>query len=136
MSRRFFELILAIKRKCQTNEEQIREQLGLSQAEFNGLLVLAEGQEITGCEFSQRMALSASRGSRVLGTLVADGYAATRISPKDRRTVLISLTERGITAKEQIVRHMEACESRICGSLDDATIAKVKESLQVLETVL
>jgi hypothetical protein len=31
---------------------------------------------------------------------------------------------------------MEACETRICGSLDDATIAKVKESLQVLETVL
>jgi hypothetical protein len=71
MSRRFFELILAVKRKCQRNEEEIQEELGLSQAEFNALIVLEEGRR-SGCAF-ERMAV-ASRGSRVLDPLVTDGY--------------------------------------------------------------
>jgi DNA-binding MarR family transcriptional regulator len=136
MSRHFFELILAIKRKCQGNEEQIQEELGLSQAEFNGLLVLEDGQEITGCEFAERMVLSPSRGSRVLGKLVADGFVATRVSPRDRRTVLISLAPKGVETKRQIIGRMEACEGRISGSLDEITVGKIKESLQVLEAVL
>jgi hypothetical protein len=60
MGRRLFELILGVKRKCQVSEEQIQAELGLSQAQFHGLIVLADGQEVTGCEFAQRMALSPS----------------------------------------------------------------------------
>ena len=75
------ELILAIKRKCQGTEERIQAELGLSPAEFNGLTVLDETQEVSGCEFAGQMMLSPSRGSRVLNRLVSDGYVRTRVSP-------------------------------------------------------
>jgi DNA-binding MarR family transcriptional regulator len=136
MSRRFFELILAIKRKCQRNEEEIQEELGLSQAEFNALIVLEEGQEVSGCAFAERMALSPSRGSRVLDLLVTDGYVKTAAGSADRRAIVIALTPRGRRTKQRIVDHMEACERRICRGLDDRTVSQIKNALESLETVL
>ena len=136
MSRRLFELILAIKRKCQCNEEQIQTDLGLSPAEFNGLVVLAGGQEVLGCEFSRRMGLSASRGSRVLNTLVTHGYVRTQLSPDDRRAILISLTGRGQRMKEQITERMKECEKRIFDRLDDFGRVQVTEALELLEMAL
>jgi DNA-binding MarR family transcriptional regulator len=136
MSRRFFELILAVKRKCQRNEEEIQEELGLSQAEFNALIVLDEEQEVSGCAFAERMALSRSRGSRVLDLLATDGYVKTAAGSADRRALVISLTPKGRRAKQRIIDHMEACERRICNDLDDRTVSQIKNALESLATVL
>jgi len=136
MSRRFFELILALKRKCQRNEEEIQEELGLSQAEFHALIVLDEGQEVSGCAFAEQMALSPSRGSRVLDKLVTDGYAKTTAGSADRRAIVISLTPKGRRARQRIIEHMEACERRICNDLDDRTVSQIKSALESLATVL
>lgn len=136
MGGRLFELILAVKRKCQRNEEQIQEELGLSQAQFNALIVLDEGQEISGCEFAKRMVLSPSRGSRVLNTLVTGGYVKVLPGPADRRAILISLTLEGREIKQRIIGRMAACENRISGGLDPTSVAQVKHALELLETVL
>jgi DNA-binding MarR family transcriptional regulator len=110
--------------------------LGLSQAQFNGLLVLENGQEVLGCELARRMGLSPSRGSRVLNALVTSDYVKTRISPEDRRTVLISLTARGRQMREQILGCAKVCEDRIRESLDRAKVGQIRESLELLATVL
>lgn len=136
MSRRFFELILAVKRKCQCNEEQIQEQLGLTAAQFHSLIVLDEGTEVGGCEFAQRMGLSVSRGSRVLNSLAIGGYVATRVRDDDRRAIQIALTAKGRRMKGRIADHMADCESRICGRLDRSGVRQVREALERLETVL
>jgi DNA-binding MarR family transcriptional regulator len=136
MSERLFELILAVKRKCQSNEERIQDELGLSQAQFNGLIVLDAGLVISGGEFAARMALSVSRGSRVLAALAADGYVKAQESPGDRRAVSISLTPKGRRTRQRIFRGMEACESRICRALDDQRVGQLKSALQLLEAVL
>lgn len=136
MNKGFFELILAIKRKCQCNEERIRREVGLSQAQFNGLLALDGGREVSGCQFAEGMGLSPSRGSRVLNALVVAGYVKTRGSPDDRRTVLISLTARGRQMREKIIHCAATCEERMRQGLDPAEIGRVKESLELLEAVL
>jgi len=136
MNRCFFELILAIKQKCQCNEGQIQQELGLSQAEFNGLLVLDGGREISGCAFAERMGLSPSRGSRVLNTLVLGGYVQTRTSREDRRTVLISLTPDGRVMRERIMSCARACEDRIREHLDRLTVGQIRESLELLEAAM
>jgi DNA-binding MarR family transcriptional regulator len=136
MQERLFELILAVKRKCQSNEEHIRDELGLSEAQFHGLLVLEGRPDISGCEFAARMALSPSRGSRVLSKLVADGYVKIQVRPDDRRAVSIALTAKGRRMRRQIFRRMAACESRICDRLDDQSVGQVKSALELLEAVL
>jgi len=136
MSGRLFELILAVKRRCQGNEEQIQRELGLSQAEFNALIVLDDGQQVSGCEFAERMALSPSRGSRVLNKLAAGGYVEVLTGPTDRRAIVISLTPKGRAVKEQIIGRMEACESRISAAFDQTSIEQVRHALELLEAVL
>ena len=136
MDRRLFELILAVKRKCQGNEEQIQEDLGLSPGQFHGLIVLDEGQKITGCEFAERMALSPSWGSRVLHTLVVDGYVRTHGRPDDRRSIMVGLTPHGRRTKRRLARQMEACEDRIRTSLDRDSLRQVVHALELLEATL
>ncbi len=136
MSRCLFEMILAVKHKCQCNEEQIREELALSQAEFQGLLVLADAEEMTGCEFARRMGLSPSRASRVLDRLVIGGYATRRSDMEDRRAIQVCLTARGRRMSRRIMGRMRACEDRICGSLDRAGVKQVRRVLELLESVL
>ncbi len=136
MSRCLFEVILAVQRKCQSNEEQIQAQLGLSEAEFHGLLVLAGAREMPGCEFARRMGLSPSRASRVLDRLVSEGYATRRADARDRRTIQVSLTAKGKQAKRRAADLMKACEDRICGNLDKAAIEQVRQVLELLESVL
>ncbi|UCG56745.1 MAG: MarR family transcriptional regulator [Phycisphaerales bacterium] len=136
MSRRLFELILSIKRKCQSNEEQIQDELGLSQAEFNGLIVLEPGQKILGFDFADRMGLSPSRGSRVLNKLVTEGYVKTQVKADDRRTVLIGLTAKGTRKKKRILGRMEACENRISAKLTKRQIGQIRSALSLLEEAL
>ena len=136
MSERLFELILAVKRKCQSNEERIQGELGLSQAQFNGLIVLDEGGALAGGEFARRMALSVSRGSRVLTALAADGYVQVREGTGDRRAVSISLTPKGRRTRQRIFRRMEACESRICRALAEQHVGELRSALRRLAAVL
>lgn len=136
MSRRLFELILAIKRKCQCNEEQIQAELGLSQAEFNGLIVLDEERELLGCEFARQMGLSPSRGSRVLNALVTHGYVRTPFSPEDRRAIRVTLTGKGRRMKAKIADRMASCEKRIIDHLDTRGRRQVVQALELLETAL
>ena len=134
--KKLFELILAIKRKCQSNEDRIQVDLQLSQAEFNSLIVLNPGEEILGNELADRMALSPSRSSRVLGKLLENGYVTANYVPEDRRSVRISLTDSGRKMKTKILDHMGECETRICANFDDCQIDRIKESLELLVEAL
>ena len=136
MNRCLFELILAVKRKCQCNEEQIQERLGLSAAEFHGLMALEPGQTVLAGQFAERMGLSPSRGSRVLNKLVGDGLVRAELGSKDRRSISVSLTGQGVAMKGQITEHMRACESRICSVLDQADVQQVRGALELLVAAL
>jgi DNA-binding MarR family transcriptional regulator len=131
-----FELILSIKRKCQSREDIIKNDLGLSQAEFNGLLVLKTDEQIQGFQFADRMGLSPSRGSRVLGKLSKRGFVKTEFKPNDRRTMFISLTKKGARSKQDIYERMKACEDRICSQLQSSHLEQIRESLMMLDQVL
>ena len=136
MSRHLFELILSVKRKCQRNEEEIQDELGLSQAEFNGLIVLKPGERILGFDFAERMGLSPSRGSRVLNQLVTQGYVKTQVRRDDRRTVLIGLTAKGTRKKKRVLGRMQACEKRIAAELTKRQISQARRALELLEGAL
>jgi DNA-binding MarR family transcriptional regulator len=136
MSKRLFELILGIKYRCQGNEEQIQAELGLSQAEFNGLIVLDEDQEMSGCSFAAGMGLSPSRGSRVLNKLVTHGYVKSKPSAQDRRAVLVSLTAKGRRTRRRISERMAACEERLRDRLDEKALKQVTHALELLEAAL
>jgi DNA-binding MarR family transcriptional regulator len=99
-------------------------------------MALDSGQVVLGGQFAERMGLSPSRGSRVLNKLVTEGLVRAELSPKDRRSVSVSLTERGMEMKGRITEHMRACESRICRRLEQADVRQVRGALELLEAAL
>ena len=133
---RLFELILHIKRKCQSNEDRIQSELNLTTGEFNGLLTLNANDEIPGIDFAERMSLSPSRGSRVLYKLTSKGFVHTESKPEDRRSVLIKLTPSGLRMKQQIEQRMEECENRICSAFSQKEVEEIKMALMMLNQAL
>jgi len=136
MEPQLFELILSIKRKCQSNEDRIQKELKISQGEFNGLICLHPDDKILASHFAERMGLSASRGSRVLYKLSSNGYVNTAARPDDRRSMSVCLTFSGLKMKNEIQKRMQACESRICSSLSEKQVNKIKDALIVLDQAL
>jgi len=135
-NKQLFELILSVKRKCQAREDIIQNDLGISQAEFNGLIVLNDDDEIQGLHFAERMGLSPSRSSRVLNKLSTRGFVRAAYKPEDRRSVSITLTPDGNAMRKKIFSRMQECETRICTNLDECRIDEIKEALIKLEQIL
>jgi DNA-binding MarR family transcriptional regulator len=136
MRQTLFTLILSIKRKCAANEMRIQDELHLTHAEFNGLLVMTDGESFPSGTFSSRMGLSPSRGSRVLSRLRQRGWIVMDIDRKDRRCVTVRLSRSGRALQKKIESRMQECEDRMTSHLDMPSLASIRRSLEILETVM
>ena len=113
-------------------EDKIRSELALTPGEFHGLLSIEPEERIPAAEFSRRMALSPSRGSRVLGCLLRKGLIRLESVPGDRRSVWASLTAKGLKKRDRIDECMQECEDRITSRLDPSSSDKVRQALEQL----
>ena len=136
MEKRFFELIMQIRKKCLQTEEKIRSELGLTPGEFNGLLSIEAGERVLGAAFSQRMGLSPSRGSRVISRMLENGYIELEQVRNDRRAVEASLTKEGITMQGRLIERMGECEGRILSQLDEVQAGEVRRALNTLVEIM
>lgn len=132
MDPKLFKLIISIRKKCMQTEEKIRSELDLTPGEFNGLLCLDPEEKIIGSEFSQRLGLSPSRGSRVISRMWKNGFIHLEQVPDNRRSVEASLTANGIKMKKKVEARMEECEKRITSQLSEKDSSKIHQALTML----
>jgi DNA-binding MarR family transcriptional regulator len=133
MSLKFFEIVLRIKRSCVETEDRIRSEFGLTEAECNGLLAIGPEERIAGAEFSARMGLSPSRGSRVLSRLAKKGLLCSVTPDGDRRSLVISMTPAGARTRRSLEERMEACGRGLLEKLSPAERRRVEASLRLME---
>ncbi len=136
MSKKLFELIITLMKKCQLTEERIRKDFGLSAAEYNGLLAITKNEKMLCRTFANRMGLSTSRGSRVIDRLTKKGYLKGETIPGDRRSLQISMTRKGMALRRQIESKMDDCESKILAKLSARQRADVRNALEMLAEVM
>jgi len=136
MRNRFFDLLLKIMKLCSLNEEKIRTEFDLSTAEYNGLLVLEPFDHVLCNEFSKKMGLSPSRGSRIIDRLMRKKYVASEQMKNDRRMVQITLTPMGIRARRKIMDRMDECEQRFLQRLSVSQQTDLKNNLETLITAI
>ncbi|MFC2158757.1 MarR family winged helix-turn-helix transcriptional regulator [Acidobacteriota bacterium] len=127
-----FTLLDLLRKMCRENEDRIREGVDLNRAEYRGLLVLGKDRKITCHEFSQRMELSPSRGSRIIEKLHRKGYIKREELEDNRRSKYIWLTENGILLQNKINSHLEECESRITSNLSESKLRELKGDIAKL----
>lgn len=136
MSKKLFELIVMLMKKCQLTEEKIRNEFSLSMAEYNALLAIDHGEKTLCHAFSKKMGLSPSRGSRIIDRLTRKGLLKGEAEPGDRRTLKVSMTEQGTEMKKLIELRMDECENKILGKLSKEQRTDVRNALQMLSEIM
>ena len=115
---------------------KIRKKLSLSEAEYKGILCLGEGEKITCQEFSGRMDLSVSRGSRVVDRLCVKKYIERVDCDADRRCKNIWLTEKGNEIRLMIAEELQNLEAALIAEYDGAKLMLLKSDLERLSQKL
>ncbi len=126
------EILTELRKECVATEEKIRRSLDLSEAEYNGLLCLNRDEKITCQEFSGRMRLSVSRGSRVIDKLFERGYLDRVDCSEDRRCKHVEITKSGIEIQRKIDKHRQNCEQKLALDYSKQKLAMLKKELRRL----
>ncbi len=132
MDKSVVEMIFELKLACLSKEESIRERLGLSPAEYRGILSLQPGKAVSCMKLSNAMGLSKSRGSRVVDKLITNGYLKEARKEFDKRVFNVKLTSSGEKVLKEISLVMKECESAI---LKDVPKNELKAFTQTLRKI-
>ena len=131
-SEKLIDIVEQIRVKCLAKEEEIRQILSLAETEYKGLLYFDGLERITCQEFSARMNLSVSRGSRIIDRLYAEGYIDRADLSSDRRCKNIWLTKKGIAIRRRIDEQRRLCEEKLTSDYSETKINKLKKELRAL----
>lgn len=132
MKNRIIDLIIELKKKCSIKEEDIQREFDLSQAEYRGIVCMESSEKVTCSDFSQRMNLSPSRGSRIIEKMIEKGFINYDNVPGDRRAHAVSLTGKGKSVKKKIELKKDECEDAIRTHYSNQQIDSLKETLVML----
>jgi len=125
-------LIYEMKKKCAAIDNQLMEQLHLSQSELLFFSSLDQCTGINSPELAKNMGLSPSRISRVIENLVVDGYLDRNQDKTDRRAITLCLTESGKKIRAEIDRNRQECEARLLTVLPESDIEKFREIISTM----
>jgi DNA-binding MarR family transcriptional regulator len=123
-----------LRKECEAHEAKIRKSLDLSEAEYNGLLSLNKNEKITCQEFSERMRLSVSRGSRVIDMLFERGYLNRVDCTADRRCKNVRLTDIGAEVRRNIENQRQDYEHILASGYSEQKLTMLKKELRRLIT--
>jgi DNA-binding MarR family transcriptional regulator len=108
----------------------------VSWTSFVGLWVLWVWGELGANAFADAVGISRPTATGVLRTLEGRGWLARRPDPRDRRSVLVSLTPEGLARIEDLFPRFNAEESAIAGALDARDQERLASMLRALSRVV
>jgi DNA-binding MarR family transcriptional regulator len=130
--KKLLDVLTDLRKEYAVLEERIMKSLDLSEAEYNGLLCLNKDEKITCQEYSERMSLSVSRGSRVIDQLFEKGYLDRVDCTEDRRCKNVKLTRNGVAIRREIEKHRQECEQKLAADYSDQKLTNLKKDLRRL----
>jgi DNA-binding MarR family transcriptional regulator len=136
MDKSIVELIFELKFACMSKELSIREKLGLSPAEYRGILSMQPGKAVSCMQLSNAMGLSKSRGSRVVDKLINNGYLKEAKKEADKRVINVILTRTGETALKEINSIMKECETAILKNVPKSELRSFTNTLHKISGIL
>ncbi len=136
MKKSVINLIFDLKFSCLAKEEKIIKGLGLSPAEYRGILSLVPGSEAPCSILSKKMGLSASRGSRVIYKLIQNNYLKELKNDGDKRVVKVKLTPKGVKTQQKIHNVLEDCEHIILKNMSSTELEALTSSLTKISEIL
>lgn len=120
-------LVYQMKQKCLQVDQQLMDDLKISQSELLFFSALNNCQGISSPELAKNMGLSLSRISRVVDKLVVNGYLDRNTDTTDRRAITLCLTAKGKVVRNKIDEVRNECESRLLGTISSSEIEQFRK---------
>ncbi len=102
LSERMSELIFTLRQKCALKDLYFVKKLGISIAEFNALVQFFTHDALGVKELAEKLDITPGGVTRIVTSLEEKGLVLRKISPEDRRSVDVFLTETGKDMVQQI----------------------------------
>lgn len=125
-------LVRRVRAFCEEKEAEIRDQAGLSEAQYAVLSEMPADEAIVTGELCRRVWVSPSRGGRVIDELVRLGFLRRTAGPGDRRVLLLTLSAQGKAVRRRIEQLICRCDDVFRGKLSAADHARVLGGLRTL----
>ncbi len=119
------ETLKRVVRNFQLFERDQVKTLGFTMTQAYCLIELLEHEGMTMQDLSDRMKLNTSTMTRVVDKLVRDGYIERNRSSEDRRVVLVSLTESGLTSAQGVSNRIKDYYGEITRHLHQGQVEDV-----------
>ena len=120
-------LVYEMKKKCLQADQQLMEDLNISQSELLFFSALNNCQGISSPELAKNMGLSLSRISRVVDKLVVNGYLDRNADTADRRVIRLCLTPKGKAVRSKIDKVRNECEARLLEAIPSEEMERFGE---------
>ena len=114
------ELTFNLLDDCHQKEIQLAKGYGLTTSEFHCLRLLNVGEVINNKELAQKLKLSAGRLSRIVTGLVEKGYTTRTTVPIDRRSLHVSLSDKGKEMVGQLSEGYVKIHEEILSNIDSS----------------
>ena len=105
---------------------------GFTTTQCYTLLEIDKSGSITMNELSERMNLNSSTMTRIMDTLVRDGYTQRQKSDEDRRLVLVSLSEKGKTSAGKLNDSVNGYYKKVIESIPEGKLDDILKSADLL----
>lgn len=119
----------------QTLDRELREQHGLSLAQYDVLLRLARAPDraLNMSDLAERVMLSPSGLTRVVDRLVEKGLVRRQADPADARVALACLTDDGLRQLKIAARtHLRGIREHFTGQLSETKLRNVASALETI----
>lgn len=126
-SPRLTDLIYELKKRCVQIDQQLMLDLKISQSELLFFSSVSHCKTISSPELAKQMDLSLSRVSRVVETLVVNGYLDRQTDANDRRAIRLCLTPSGKLIQSKIDKARQLCESRLLESIPTGDVERFEQ---------
>ncbi len=110
-------MVYEMKKKCGQTDQQLMDDLKISQSELLFFSALNDCQGINSPELAKNMGLSLSRVSRVVDKLVVNGFLDRNSDTIDRRAIKLCLTEKGKDIRRKIDKVRNECEAKLLDTI-------------------
>jgi DNA-binding MarR family transcriptional regulator len=108
------------------------DKLKLDLSEYQAINKIDVEHNISCNEIAKIIGLSVSRSSRVIDKMVKKQILKREASETDKRSKLVSLTEKGIKIKLEIEKNKALCEKKIAASFKENELKTLESDLTKL----
>jgi len=120
-------MVYEMKKKCANIDQQLMDELNISQSELLFFSSLDNCQGLSSPELAKNMGLSLSRISRVVDKLVVNGYLDRNADTTDRRAITLCLTAKGKVIRSKIDEVRNECEARLLEAIPSEEIERLRD---------